>query len=382
MRFFVLDQSFETLDYFESFRNASWIIRYQSPGEFELEMPATQALVDLFTHDRYVMLDGEEHLMIIESIKIGLDWQNGDTLTVSGRSLESLLDRRIIWNKVDFSNTNLQTAIQTILNANVINPSDTARKIPGFVFTPSNDSRITGLTLTASYHGENILEVIQMLCEQYDLGFKVLPVPGGGYSMTLFAGTDRSYAQETNPWIVFSEGYENIGDTSSTRNKSILKNSCLIYNERTYRSVETNTVVDEEGHETTTTETHDEVIITQESVDGKDGAQSGLARREMYIESSKSNYKADGTEMTTDEYKAALRAEASEELGEHNIDTAFSGKAEVSRQHVVNEDFFLGDIVQISTRFGIEERVRVYEIAWAQSPTENAVVPSFVNVPG
>ena len=84
--------------------------------------------------------------MIIEDIKINADTEEGNHLIVTGRSLESILERRIIWGQRIF-NGNLQNGIQTMLNECIISPSIADRKISNFVFVPSADPKITSLKI-------------------------------------------------------------------------------------------------------------------------------------------------------------------------------------------------------------------------------------------
>ena len=59
--------------------------------------------------------------MVIEELEIESDPEISPTLIVKGRSLESVLDRRIIWGQIILDG-NLQTEIERILDENIINP--------------------------------------------------------------------------------------------------------------------------------------------------------------------------------------------------------------------------------------------------------------------
>ena len=137
-------------------------------------------------------------MMIVEKIQITSDTEDGNHVTVTGRSLESILDRRIVWGQKLLSG-NLQNGIKTLLNENVISPSDSNRKIPNFIFKESTDPAITKLKLEAQYTGDNLYDVIQKICEEQGIGFKITLNDEKQFVFELYAGSDRSYDQTENP---------------------------------------------------------------------------------------------------------------------------------------------------------------------------------------
>ena len=92
-----------------------------------------------------------------------------------------------------------------MLNENVISPSDSNRKISNFIFKESTDSAITKLKLEAQYTGDNLYDVIQKICEEQGIGFKITLNDKKQFVFELYAGFDRSYDQTENPYVIFSE---------------------------------------------------------------------------------------------------------------------------------------------------------------------------------
>ena len=125
---------------------------------------------------------------------------------VTGRSLESILERRIIWGQRVF-NGNLQNGIQTMLNECIISPSIANRKISNFVFVPSTDPKITRLKIDNQYTGDCLYDVIKGLCEENNIGFKIVLTDENKFAFSLYAGVDRSYEQTENPYVVFSPNF-------------------------------------------------------------------------------------------------------------------------------------------------------------------------------
>lgn len=186
-----------------------------------------EGLLDYIKQDYYLQSKESEHVMIVEKIQITSDTEDGNHVTVTGRSLESILDRRIVWGQKLLSG-NLQNGIKTLLNENVISPSDSNRKIPNFIFKESTDPAITKLKLEAQYTGDNLYDVIQKICEEQGIGFKITLNDEKQFVFELYAGSDRSYDQTENPYVIFSPKFENIINSNYIESKASLKTVTLV----------------------------------------------------------------------------------------------------------------------------------------------------------
>lgn len=107
----VLDTNFNPVAIVDTYESFIWTDRYYKYGDFELYTAVDSQIVDIMQLDRYLKIDGSEHMMIIEKDLIESDPEEGNRITVSGRSLESILDRRIVWGQ-RILDGNLQSAIK------------------------------------------------------------------------------------------------------------------------------------------------------------------------------------------------------------------------------------------------------------------------------
>lgn len=212
------------VDLYESF---IWTDRYFRHGDFELYAPIFAETFSIFKKGYYLQRPGSDRAMIIEDIRTNNDIENGDRVTITGRSLESILYRRVIWGQMLFGG-NFQDAIEQMLNACIISPSNSNRKISNLVFKRSTDPRITSLTLDAQYTGDNLYEVIQKLCEERGVGFRVTLNANKQFVFELYVGTDRSYDQTDVPYVIFSPNFDNVISSNYTESDSSLKNVALI----------------------------------------------------------------------------------------------------------------------------------------------------------
>lgn len=357
METFVLDESYTSKAIFDVFESFIWTERFNGAGDFELHMPVRISALDELKIGRYLWKKGTKALMIIECVEIKTNPEDGDKLTVTGRSLESILDRRIIWAQTILSG-NFQNGIKKLLTENVISPSDSTRAIPNFIFKESSDSKITALTFDdeVQLFGENLYDQITSMCEEKEIGFDVFPTDNG-FEFELKAGTDRSYKQEALPYVVFSPKFDNLLSSNYINSYVNFKTIALVGGEGEGSEKKTTTAVDD------------------------DGAGSGLSRREMYVSAqSISTNIPEGYEITPESYLEQIRYQGRLELRETKYTTAFDGEIVADVQYIYGKDYFLGDIVQIENEHDVQGRSRITEIMWSQEVSGTQMVPTFVSI--
>ena len=358
MEILIKDINFMPLNIIDKFYSLIWTERYNKCGDFELEIPATSDYINLFKENYYVELIGDQTsymTMIIETIKINTDIENGDKMIISGRSLESILERRIIWNQTILDG-NLQTNIEKLLNDSIINPSDILRKINNFIFTFSTDPNITELTIKSQYTGDNLYDIICDICSSFDLGFKIILNDNNEFEFLLYKGIDRSYGQDENSYIVFSPSFNNLINTNYLQSGKLVKTIALVLGE---------------GEGTNRKRT---------SVYSKDGTESGLNRRELYVDARDLSTTNGETTISDSEYLKQLEQRGKDKLSEYEYEKMLDGEAETSIMFKYGTDFNMGDILQVSNEYGIETRVRVLEYIRSQSEDGYNVYPTFSSI--
>lgn len=252
-----LDTSFNAVAIVEAYKSFIWTDRYTDVGDFELYVPASAPYLDKIHNDFYLAcsetVKGEiQRLMIVEKIEYKTDLEDGNSVLITGRSLESILDRRIIW-KDDGSVTEvnretihekipsivyddydtkkpfpLQNGIQYLLEMNLINPTNLNRKISFLTFVGSTDSRITSLTMTpCAYRGDNLYDIIRGLCDMFGISFKIefdttnplIPK----FVFKLYKGINHLSSQSENGYICFSTEFDNLLSSDNSMDMSTYK---------------------------------------------------------------------------------------------------------------------------------------------------------------
>lgn len=348
MEVLIMDEKFQQVCLIDAFESLIWTERYNGCGNFEIYVPADTTLMNTVKQDYYAWLKESDQVMIVEEVQISTEVETGGHLTISGRSLESILDRRIIWQQTVL-NGNLQNGIQKLLNENVISPAIADRKIAGFVFQASTDPKVTGLTIRAQYTGDNLYETIETICKAYNLGFQVTLDEQNRFIFMLYSGADRSYDQTANPYVIFSPKFENIINSNYLESKKTLKNVTL--------------VAGEDGGTTRRTR-----IV---------GSGQDLGRRELYTDARDLQSDTEDGKLSDAEYNAQLDQRGVEKLADHQLTKTFEGQVEATQTFVYGKDFYKGDIVQIVNEYGIESKVRVIELVRVQDTTGYEMYPTF-----
>lgn len=376
MEFMVLDKNYDGITMIDTFTSAIWTVRYDEAGDFEIYTPVRLDYIQAMQIGNYLWNRDSDRLMVIETVEIETDAEEGPQLIVTGRSLESILDRRIVTSSQNFSG-NLQSVLFAIIQNEVISSGGT-RRIPGFSLKTSSDSRITSISISElSIRGENVYDVVCSLCQANKVGWRILPKGAGGFEFELYVGVDRSYAQSVNPYVTFSPSFENLLNLNYIKSFKSYKNS--IYAVGTYQKevILQNKYKDDNGEwvvEEQTTYEEAEVVTWQYS---ETATPSGLARREMFIDNGGVNDGEQGGEYAT--WNAVNKEKAIAELGEHQTTTAFEGELEATRQYIYREDFNIGDIVQVENEFGITGTVYISEIVFSQDANGITITPTFTS---
>lgn len=351
MELLVLDTNFESVCIIDSFNSMIWVDRYSGYGDFELEMSVNVDNLERLKEDNYLWLRESDHVMIIESIEIDTNVEDGNRLIVKGRSLESILYRRIIWGQKTITG-NLQNGIKTLLNEAFISPTDPDRKIDNLTFEESTDPAITKLTIDKQYTGEYIYDAIKTICDENNIGFKIVLNDSNQFVFSLYSGVDRSYDQLANSYVIFSPKFENIINSNYYHDKSNFKNVTFVAGEGEGASRKTTSV----------------------------GSSSGMDRREVFTDARDISSDTEEGTLTEKEYIAKLASRGSETLSEHIVNTAFEGKVEATNLFKYGEDFHIGDIVQIANEHGHEGRAYISEFIMSQNAEEISMYPTFQTI--
>ena len=342
MDVYVSNTEFKKIGLIDTAASTIWVERYRKPGDFEIYTPATTHMIDLLRKDYYLTRDGTDAAMIVKDIEIITDVESGNYLLVSGSSLESILSRRIVWSQTTLSGK-VEACIRRLITENIISPTISERKIPNFELGP-----LMGFTETMEMQvtGKDLGEVISGICATYGMGYKII-IKDGKLVFNLYKGADRSYNQNSNPYVVFSPEFENLLTSDYKYTKSEYKNVVLVAGEGEGLNRKTFAV----------------------------GNASGLERYEMYSDAR--NTSTNDGEISDDLYYKQLEEDGKEILKENDIREAYSGGVNYQNPYSYGSDYFMGDLVQVVNEYGIGASPRITETIESEDENGYSLIPTF-----
>jgi len=338
---YVYNTNLEAIGIIDAFSSLIWTTRHYESGDFELYLPASDNNIQLLQENYYLLRPDEESVMIIKKIKITADIENGGYMTITGPSLESILGRRIIWRQTSLSGR-VEECIRRLIIENVIEPDALSRKIQRLKlgalqgFTETMETQVTG---------HNLLTYVSETCKTYGWGFKVT-IQNDSFVFQLYKGMDRSYNQNTNPYVVFSPEFDNFMRSEYTLDSTNYNNVALVAGEG-------------EGAERRT-----QII----------GDAADLSRYELFVDAR--DVSSNSGEISDEEYEQNLIQRGEEKLAETAITEAYTGEVETRISYRYKEDYFLGDTIQIKNEYGMEAAPIIIEIIESEDENGYTAIPT------
>ncbi len=320
--------------------------RYCDCGEFEIYIPASKELVELFQGEVLFTRADSEITMVLEKIQLTTDAENGDYLIVSGRSLESILSRRVVHKQTTLEGT-LADGVRKLLNDNLINPpkSESDRIITNIKI--GNINQFTD-DLYKQITGENLLDVFIDICTAYGLGFKLNNKRNiNEFVFSLYKGADVSDV------VVFSPKFGNLSKTEYSFDYSQSPN--LIY-------------VAGQG------EGADRIIVGYEADEISLENLEGLSRKEYWFDQRDCSTNS-STPIHDTFYLQLLHTKGKEKYQELKPVVNYSGEILDNGMYKYGVDYSLGDTVLIENDYGIKAKATIVEITEVEDENGYKIVP-------
>lgn len=352
LMFYLLDNNMEIKRIIDVYKSAIWTERFYECGDFELYIPATIDIINAVNFDnqgrtQYICrADDTRKCALIESVRIKTDAENGNFVTISGRTLPALAFRRVVLSQVTFTGSAAKTVERLIIKS-IISPTDTARQIANFTFKNSISSGADE-SLSNQYSGDNVGEAVEAICKALRIGFRVnFDLDNKGLEFELYEGTDRSTDQIDVPPVIFSNDFNNLLSSDYTVSVAEWKNLVHVIGE---------------GQGT-----------NRQRVNY--GNATGIERRELYVNAQQTS--SNGEELSPSTYHAVLYDKGYQAAGENRPQRENEADVAPNYGFKLNVDYFLGDIVTVRNEYGIETTPRVVETIEAQDETGYSIIPTF-----
>lgn len=360
----VYNTAFELVYIIERYESLIWTDRFRGYGEFELYTEATPTLLSFLQEHYYLEIDFSDKTMIIDSISVKFKPDEGNRLLVKGRSLESILDRRINWDVIEIDDT-LENGIIEILDGNITDSpfEPSTRVISNFVYVASGNSAIQAMTLERLvFYCEDIYTVILEICKSANVGYKILLNEDDEFEFQLYLGTDRSLDQILVPQLIFSPDNSNVLSSNFLRTALFDKTMAVAL--------------------------YDNEPLSPYGIDRypayspyHDRWVAGMNRREQALDIRGTvRIQLGDTSEEIDAKLAQVLQRLKETLEEYKHIETFDAQIERAISYVYRTDYFLGDLVQFIDSFGNGGKSIITEVTYVENLSGINIYPTFENI--
>lgn len=425
---YVLNGNLETIGIIDSYKSLIWASRYNTVGDCELYVPATNENLTMLKKNNFLMRIDNNMICQIKKIELDTDAEEGNYLIVTGYDVKQWLDQRVIWGTMNLDG-NVENFIRSMVDKALGNAGLYARQIVNL-----NGSRIFYLgtaagftevnTEQASY--KNIGEKVRDYCLKYGWGYRVV-LSNNLLYFQLYKGTDRTSS------VIFSDAYENLATTKYIEDETNMGNVALVAGEGSGAARSRNVSGYAEGIERyeiyvdakdisktitwgdltnlyPTTDSGGQGYISGNATSGwtykmnyiniqivdsdqltnlqetyPDGTLITIGGNQYYqiynevIADLPSNTLEDSDDVKLRDvvYSVYLLTRGYEKLAEFGAVTSFEGTVEPNTTFVYNKDYFLGDLVTVQNEFGITVEARITEVIEVNDDNGYSVEPKF-----
>lgn len=313
-----------------------WTRRYNSVGEFEIHLPITPFNVDLYQINNLVWMKGELEAGVIEDIHYDESLTSND-MVVSGRFLESYMDRRVIHPTVNFNGKTEVAMRQLLDDISPVIPYVQLGELQGF------DEEVSFQCLW-----KDLLAFETKLAQSSNLGFRFRPdFTNKNITFEIYKGLDKTRSQSDRNFVEFSDDFDNVNQATYIINDQLEKTVAYVAGQG-------------EGEDRVVVVVGDDTLI-------------GYNRREIFIDAK--DLSPEG--LSQAEYEAVLTQRGIEKMTENMLSSSFECVIIPIGNFVYKTDYDLGDIVTVKkSNWNITQDLRITEIMEVYEEGEMQVIPT------
>lgn len=316
----VTNESFEVVGIIDAI-SISWTKYFNKFADISLKVLATKQNIELLTKNRIIYPKGGTDAAFIDIVEIQKTEKGELILQIKGRTLESLLDRRVHYGRTVFKNILICDIATTLVTSAFITSPLSNRNLKFFKVSEDYPDIYPELGV-CQYSWGSIYEHIKDLCETYpNLGYEMQFNPEEKRIIFQILQSNDHTENSENP-VVFSSALNNILSSEYYSSIRDFKNVAWVAGEGTGSS---------------------RVSEVAGDIDSK-----GYARFEYYVDAR--DLQKEGS-LTSEQYRELLTNRGLEKLsGLKKVDT-ISAKIFLSNsQYVYRTDYKVGDMVTIEDK--------------------------------
>lgn len=372
----VFDSSLKVIAIIEDYYSLTWAERYSEAGDFELELPIEYAENTAIDFGNFLYIKSSDKLMVIEDMKPSLA-ADKSSLIVKGQSAESLIGQRVLLDPMNVEGR-AEISIFSFIENHVTDPDDSDRRIT--LFRTEFSEMLTTVLYTDQFEMRSIYNAVETICKGTSLGFKVV-MYNDELVFYVYEGVDRSYDQSINPYVVFSDGFDNVIASSFYESEKDKVNIVLVATTDKVPALqrvfiwETSEPTDMDRHESFLETEIERIIGGPDEIEEEDTelatptlgvvGQDNLAAIGI-VTNPILNISTYIPPLSDVEVLGIITTRGKQLLEEEKSVGIFEGDFDIQGNFKYGEDFFMGDIVQCNLE-GRNIKARVIELVRSYS---------------
>lgn len=339
MEVYILDSFLRRTQVIDVFESLIWTERFVESGDFKLSVSSTQETRTQLSMGTRLAINNSYRVMTIETVEDNIDDEGKAILTVSGSSLESMLDDRVArdggadltiepeWIVSGTPGDVIRAMVQAVCVDGV---NDLADIIPFLtldpIFPPGTLPE-PGVEISWHQEPDSLANAVRTLCNIYDLGFRMLRnFDLSQLVFEVYSGNDRTTRQTDLTPVIFAVNLDNLQNTTEFSTIEQSKNVAYVYSEAGVAVV---------------------------FGDGVDPDVSGFDRRVLMVNAN--------VAVGTPDIPGALQEAGRQALAQSRAKSYFDGELNQDSEYKYGVDYQLGDLVELRNIDGVISYKRVTE---------------------
>ena len=347
MELFKLNSSFQQGQIIKDTTSTSWIERYRDAGEFTIEAPVSSGLRTFLPLDTFISHTDTPEVMIVENHEIKEDENSEAVITITGRSLETFLENRIVGSNRTFPYTGV-TALPEYTLSSVRTHNQAVNLINDHILTAPlvQDNDFWPLVISAAASvfpaGASVERILKRdpvykhlldLLKIDDLGIKV------------YRGPVWNPALPTLTYLIIHPGEDKTNSIAFSYTNGDLASANYLWSNKTRKN---------------------SALITGKWLENRvQGSAIGYDRRMMLIDGSAFDtiYTAmPAAGATQNGIRAAMAVRANEILDtQKDVNIANVEISRTSSSYKYRKDYNVGDVVAVEGNYDASTKMRVIE---------------------
>lgn len=341
MEVYVLDDLLRRVSVIDRYESLIWTERWQDKGDFELVLMSNRKNRGLLRTSKRLAMNESDRVMEIEYVEVKVDDEGRKVLTVTGPSLEHILESRVAtdgmagltdspdWVITGTPGDAARYIFQKICVEGILDPGDIIPFYHMGSIYPADTLPEPTVVYETSVPISSVLKAIKDLCDPEDLGFRLVR----NYDtmelyFNVYAGIDRTSRQTAYRPVIFSPDLANMKNTTEVTSTKEYKNIAYVFGK------------------------NGSTIVYGA---GTDAGTTGFNRRVIFVDAK------DVTEPAGPALTSILQNKGLDALAKANSLFAFDGEIDQYSPFKYGRDYLLGDLVEMRNDDGATNFMRVTE---------------------